>query len=163
MSNSVCMVCGASEGAQERPVPMRTVTCDQCWDEAVKFPDREPEKLDLELTVDQLRVAPVADAREGTPTACKHCETECSWHRTRNGRWLLMEPGFYPTAKIPPGKRWRVAGDGTAINLGGANPTDECRITHFDVCPARRAPEDGTLLLAIWRGNHREWMARQNQ
>ena len=40
---------------------------------------------------------------------------------------------------------------GTAVNLGSANPTGECRITHFDVCPAKRAPDDGSLLQAIWR------------
>lgn len=68
----------------------------------------------------------------------------------------MLEPGGYPTGKIPPGKRWRVAGDGTAVNLGRANPADECRITHFDVCPARRMPDDGTLLTAIWRQRHRE-------
>jgi hypothetical protein len=32
-----------------------------------------------------------------------------------------------------------------------SNPTDQCRITHFDVCPAKPAPGDGSLLLAIWR------------
>ncbi|MFD3706147.1 DUF6083 domain-containing protein [Nocardia sp. NPDC058658] len=87
------MVYGAGAGAEERPVPLRTVACD--------FED-------------------------------------------------------------PTGQRWRVAGDGTAVNLGGANPTDECRITHFDVCPAKRAPEDGALLLGVWRGNRRDWMVRQN-
>ena len=51
----------------------------------------------------------------------------------RYGRWLLMEPGSYPTGKIPPGKRWRVAGDGTAVNLHRAtrqtnagSPTSTC-------------------------------------
>lgn len=149
------MACGSSEGARERPVPLRTICCAACWDDAVRFPDREPERVNVELTVEQLRAGRVADPREGTAATCKDCGTACSWHRTEHGRWLLLEPGGYPTEKVPPGKRWRVAGDGTAVNLGGANPADECRITHFDVCPAKRPPDDGPLLLAIWRQRRR--------
>ncbi|WP_425296790.1 DUF6083 domain-containing protein [Nocardia cyriacigeorgica] len=122
------MVCGASEGARERPVPLRTVACEECWDKAAQFPEREPERPDVELVADQLRTAPVVDPREGSPTFCKYCDTEALWHRTLHGRWILLEYGAYPTFQIPPGKRWRVAGDGTAVNLGGANPTDECRM-----------------------------------
>ncbi|WP_370012525.1 DUF6083 domain-containing protein [Nocardia cyriacigeorgica] len=151
------------EGARERPVPLRTVACDECWDKAAQFPEREPARPDVELVADQLRTAPVVDPREGSPTFCKYCDMEALWHRTLNGRWILLECGAYPTFQVPPGRRWRVAGDGTAVNLGGANPTDECRITHFDVCPARRAPEDSPLLLAVWRGHRREWMAREHQ
>lgn len=146
-----CMSCGATEGATERDVPLRTVACDDCWDDAVHFPDREPEQVDVDLTVEQLRPGPVTDPRDGGVTTCKDCGAACAWHRTQGGRWLLLEPGGYPTSKIPPGKRWRVAGDGTAVNLGSGNPVDECRITHFDVCPAKLAPDDGSLILAIWR------------
>jgi hypothetical protein len=145
------MACGSSNGAKERPVPLRTVACDACWDEAVHFPDREPERLDVELTMAQLKVGATQDPVVGTPATCKDCGAPCAWHRTLRGRWLLIEPGGYPTEKVPPGKRWRVSGDGTAVNLGHANPSDQCRITHFDVCPAKPAPTDGPLLLAIWR------------
>jgi hypothetical protein len=155
VSAAVCMACGSSEGAQERPVPLRTVACDACWDDAVHFPDREPARPDVERVVEQLRAAQAPDPSQGTPASCKDCGASCSWHRTQNGRWLLLEPGGYPTEKIPPGKRWRVAGDGTAVNLHRANPADECRITHFDVCPAKPAPADGPLLLAIWRQRRR--------
>jgi Family of unknown function (DUF6083) len=136
-------------------VPLRTVACDACWDDAVHFPDREPEIPNVELVVEQLKAAPVLDPAQGTPTTCRDCGASCSWHRTENGRWLLMEPGGYPTEKVPPGRRWRVAGDGTAVNLHRGNPTDECRITHFDVCPTKLAPADGPLLLAIWRQRRR--------
>ncbi len=149
------MACGSSEGARERPVPLHTVACDACWGDAVHFPDREPEPPNVELVMEQLRSAPVPDPAQGTPASCKDCGASCSWHRTEHGRWLLMEPGGYPLEKIPLGKRWRVAGDGTAVNLHWANPTDECRITHFDVCPAKPAPCDGSLLLAIWRQRRR--------
>jgi Family of unknown function (DUF6083) len=146
-----CMSCGSTEGAKERPVPLRTVACDACWEDAVHFPDREPERIDVGLTAEQLRPGPVTDPRDGNASACRDCGAAVTWHRTTNGRWLLLEPGGYPTDKIPPGRRWRVAGDGTAVNLGSANPTDECQITHFDVCPAKRAPDDSSLLLVIWR------------
>ena len=149
------MACGSSEGARERPVPLRTVACDACWDVAVHFPDRDSEPPDVELVMEKLRSAPVPDPAHGSPAACRDCGASCSWHRTENGRWLLLEPGGYPTEKIPPGKRWRVAGDGTAVNLHWGNPTDECRITHFDVCPAKPAPADGSVLLAIWRQRRR--------
>jgi hypothetical protein len=148
---AVCIACGSSEGARERPVPLRTVACDACWDDAVHFPDREPARPDVERVVEQLRAAQAPDPSQGTSASCKYCGASCSWHRTQNGRWLLLEPGGYPTEKVPPGSRWRVAGDGTAVNLHRANPADECRITHFDVCPSRPAPADGPLLLAIWR------------
>lgn len=158
---AVCMACGSSEGARERPVPLRTVACDACWDNAVHFPDREPARPDVERVVEQLRAAQAPDLSQGTRASCKYCGASCSWHRTENGRWLLLEPGVYPTEKIPPGKRWRVAGDGTAVNLHRANPADECRITHFDVCPAKPAPADGPLLLAIWRQRRRATAARE--
>lgn len=161
MNAAECMACGSSEGARERPVPLRTVACDACWDDAVHFPDREPEPPNVELVVEQLRSAPVPDPAQGTPAACKDCGASCSWHCTEHGRWLLIEPGGYPTEKVPPGKRWRVAGGGTAVNLYRANPTDECRITHFDVCPAKPAPADGSLLLAIWRQRRRAPVHRQ--
>lgn len=155
VEDAVCMACGSSDGARKRPVPLHTVACDACWDDAVHFPDREPQRLDLAPVLEQLRAARVADPKEGSATTCKDCDASCSWHRTERGRWLLLEPGDYPTDKIPPGKRWRVAGDGTAVNLGSASPTDECRITHFDVCPAKPAPEDSSLLLALWRQRRR--------
>ena len=53
------MACGSSDGARERPVPLRTVACDACWDDAVHFPDREPERPDVELVVEQLKAVAV--------------------------------------------------------------------------------------------------------
>ncbi|GAA4522572.1 hypothetical protein GCM10023191_102010 [Actinoallomurus oryzae] len=131
-------------------MPLRTVACDSCWDNAVNFPEHEPERPSVKTVVEQL-VDPVADPRDGTPATCRDCGAPGSWHRTENGRWLILEPGPYPMSKIPPGKRWRVAGDGTAVNLRSGNPTDECRITHFDICPAKPAPIDGPFMLALWR------------
>ena len=55
---NACMSCGATEGVAERDVPLRTVACDDCWDDAVHFPEREPEQIDVELTVEQLRPDP---------------------------------------------------------------------------------------------------------
>lgn len=64
-----------------------------------------------------------------------------------------MEPGDWPIAPIPPGKRWRIAGDGTAVNLARASPSDTCRISHVDVCPTNPAPSDSPTMLALWHRN----------
>lgn len=69
----VCMACGSGEGARERPVPLRTVACDVCWDDAVRFPGREPQRVDVALAVKQLRPAPVTDPRKGNAASCKDC------------------------------------------------------------------------------------------
>jgi hypothetical protein len=46
-------------------------------------------------------------------------------------------------------KRWRVAGDGTAVNLHRARQTNAG--SRISTCPAKPAPGGGSLLLAIWR------------
>ncbi|WP_329380061.1 DUF6083 domain-containing protein [Streptomyces sp. NBC_01351] len=83
------------------------------------------------------------DAREGRPAVCRLCGEAAYWHRTVRGKWLLVEPGEQPCHLVPAGKRWRIAGDGTAVNLGAAMPADTCRVSHFDVCTARRAATGG--------------------
>jgi hypothetical protein len=88
-------------------------------------------------------------------TRCDRCGAVTEWHRTLRGRWIMIEPGARPTGSIPAGKRWRIAGDGTAVNLGAASPTDTCRISHFDICPAKPAPVDSPTLLALWWRNTR--------
>jgi hypothetical protein len=67
----------------------------------------------------------------------------------------MIEPGAWPTASIPAGRRWRIAGDGTAVGLRAAEPSDTCRITHFDICPANPAPVQSPVLLSLWRRNAR--------
>lgn len=95
----------------------------------------------------------VPDPRTPATTTCDRCGADAGWHRTVGGRWMLLDPGTWPTGTVPPGRRWRVAGDGTAVNIGGANPTDRCRISHFDVCPVNPPPSDSPLLLGLWRRN----------
>lgn len=80
-----------------------------------------------------------AGAGAGRPATCRDCGEAAYWHRTVRGKWILMEPGPRPVHTVPAGQRWRVAGDGTAVNLGSASPTDTCRISHFSVCPGRGA------------------------
>jgi hypothetical protein len=84
--------CGAIEGAKERPVLLRAVACDACWDDAVHFPDREPGQIDVELTVEPLRPGPAADPRDEGGTTChelRRCMSLAS-HRARS--LLLLEP-----------------------------------------------------------------------
>jgi hypothetical protein len=125
-------------------------------------PDREPVLLAdaLATVVDGIRSAartaiPVADPAAGTATSCGRCACAAHWHRTSSGRWILIEPGEWPLAVVPAGRRWRVAGDGTAVNLRAAAPSDTCRISHFDVCPAGPPPAASPVLLGQWRRNAR--------
>lgn len=119
-------------------------------------PDREPVLLAdalasaLDGIVNAERTGrQVQDPRAGGPATCRRCGGAAQWHRTAEGRWVMIEPGAFPTASVPAGKRWRVAGDGTAVNLGSAVPSDICRVSHFDVCPAAggRRPDQPS-----WRG-----------
>jgi hypothetical protein len=52
---------------------------------------------------------------------------------------------------VPAGERWYVAGDGTAVPLGRAHPDDDCRVTHWLLCPAAepQARLDGPLY-GVW-------------
>ncbi|MFI8910769.1 DUF6083 domain-containing protein [Streptomyces sp. NPDC053513] len=87
--------------------------------------------------------------------ACDRCGAGAEWHRTARGRWVLIEPGELTAGLVPVGRRWRVGGDGTAANLGAAVPADRCRVSHFDVCPARPAPDGSPVLLALWQSHAR--------
>ncbi|MFB6623500.1 DUF6083 domain-containing protein [Streptomyces sp. NPDC056374] len=88
-------------------------------------------------------------------SACRRCGAQAAWHRTVRGRWIMIEPGELATSAVPAGSRWRIAGDGTAVNLGSAVPSDTCRVSHFDVCAAGPEPVGSLVLLALWRGHAR--------
>ena len=146
-------VCGRDEpSAVERNVPLKTVACDPCW-RAATFPEREVAALPIVDIIEQLDEGPVPDVGAGGATDCRDCGARARWDRTRHGRWMLLEEGVYPTHQVPIGKRWRVAGDGAAVNLANSNPTDTCRISHWDVCPSRAQPADAPLLRAVWNHN----------
>lgn len=154
-----CAVCGHSgPDVIERDVPLRTQVCDACWAKATTEPsspaEREPERIDPEQFLDQLADpwSPRSDAREGTSGSCSRCGAQANWHKTVNGHWILMEVDSFPTRLIAPGHRWRIGGDGTAINLGRANPSDTVRVSHFDACPSRPAPGHSPMLLTLWQG-----------
>ncbi|MGR8009680.1 DUF6083 domain-containing protein [Streptomyces hypolithicus] len=104
--------------------------------------DREPVLLAevlavaaVELKRAAARAAPVPDPRDARTTVCKRCGAQASWYPTVRGRWILIEPGERPAGAVPAGRRWRIAGDGTAVNIGWSSPADTCRISHFDLCP----------------------------
>ncbi|MDV5147033.1 DUF6083 domain-containing protein [Streptomyces sp. SBC-4] len=97
----------------------------------------------------------VPDSRSSSPATCGACGAGAAWHRTVRGRWVMIEPGELPARVVPAGRRWRVAGDGTAVDLSPAVPSDTCRVSHFDVCPGRPAPTGSPVLLALWRGHAR--------
>ncbi|GGU76304.1 hypothetical protein GCM10010275_08420 [Streptomyces litmocidini] len=100
-------------------------------------------------------VSDTPDARAPVPAVCDRCGALAEWHRTARGRWVMIEPGELTARLVPAGRRWRVGGDGTAVDLGAAVPSDGCRVSHFDVCPARPAPADSPVMLALWRSHAR--------
>lgn len=148
--------CTACDGPDARwDAGRRSALCTSC--ERAGPPTREPVRLGDILTVTggALRFT-APDHTRHRPTTCRYCDATAEWHRTTGGRWILMEPGTFPVRSVPAGRRWHIAGDGTAVALRAAAPSDTCRVSHFDVCPAlsaspaprRCSPSGGTA-----RGN----------
>ncbi|WP_326611146.1 DUF6083 domain-containing protein [Streptomyces scopuliridis] len=134
--------------------------CGTCEQAGAGHPSRDPVLLGdvLATASDAMAYADrrgrtIPDARTEGGTTCDACGAEAAWHCTIRGRWIRIEPGDWPITPIPPGKRWHMAGDGTALNLGRASPSDTCRISHFDVCPKSPAPGDSPTMPARWRRN----------
>ncbi|MCX5211615.1 DUF6083 domain-containing protein [Kitasatospora sp. NBC_00240] len=86
---------------------------------------------------------------------CRRCGARAVWHLTVRGRWILMEPGEWPTGAVPVGKRWRITADGIAVNLGASGRTDTCRISHFDTCSEEPAPYESSVMLGLWHQHAR--------
>ncbi len=148
-----CAVCEApgAEWSAVFAIPM----CALCARTGAGAPDdRDPVRLGdlLPVTAAALRAssatrsggasparvrARVPAPRSGSLMICRQCGGRARWHRTTGDRWVAMEPGVRPAAGVPNGKRWYIAGDGTAVNLRRAMPSDTCRVSHFDVCPGR--------------------------
>lgn len=137
-----CLLCGeVKPDAVPRPVPMKTVACDSCWEAATAEPD-EDQAVDDEMTPLAATFADVVafidaaagDPREGSPGQCRTCQVEVRWHKTRLGKSIALDIEPVPVLTLALGKRWRVAGDGVALNLGRSAPTDTCRRCHFDAC-----------------------------
>ncbi|MEV0848272.1 DUF6083 domain-containing protein [Streptomyces sp. NPDC049954] len=88
------------------------------------------------------RLAAIPD--QGGPDApvfgrCGLCGAPAEWRRTARGRWVLLEPGERPCALVPPGSRWRIAADGTAVGVTGGPSWRPCRAAHHELCPAGAA------------------------
>lgn len=124
--------------------------CARCARTGAGAPDdRDPVRLGdlLAVTAAALRASARPDPvrgparipapRTGSVMVCRYCGGRARWHRTTGDRWVAMEPGARPAAGVPSGRRWYIAGDGTAVNLRRAVPFDTCRVSHFDVCPGR--------------------------
>ncbi|MFB9390017.1 DUF6083 domain-containing protein [Streptomyces coeruleoprunus] len=139
--------CIACEGpGAEWSDRLRMPLCAPCTRAATGSPDRDPVRLGdiLPVTAAVLRSsgtgpARVPSPRTGAPMTCRYCGGRARWHRTTGDRWVAIEPGVRAAAGVPRGRRWYIAGDGTAVNLRGALPSDTCRVSHFDICPGRPA------------------------
>ncbi|WP_242427809.1 DUF6083 domain-containing protein [Streptomyces sp. Root431] len=163
--SDACEVCGAPYGSWIANLGM--ALCGTCERAGSDRPVREPvlvgdvlAGMTAAVTIAARTGRAVPDPRRPSTGTCDGCGAGAAWHRTLRGRWVLMEPGELAARVVPAGRRWRIAGDGTAVALGSAVPSDTCRISHFDVCPARPAPADSPTLLALWRGHARRHRAR---
>lgn len=138
-------VCAACEGpGAQWSLPLMMPLCAACTKAGTGSADRDPVRLGdvLPVTAAALRAsgrgpARVPSPRTGAPMTCRYCGGRARWHRTTGDRWVAIEPGVRPVAGVPRGRRWYIAGDGTAVHLHGAAPVDTCRVSHFDVCPGR--------------------------
>ncbi|ALO09731.1 hypothetical protein AQF52_4137 [Streptomyces venezuelae] len=155
-----CEACGVPYGKWVASLGM--ALCGSCERAGSEHPAREPVLVGdvlagmTEAVTHAARSGrAVPDARRPSTATCGACGAGAEWHRTVRGRWVMIEPGELPARVVPAGSRWRVAGDGTAVNLGSAVPSDTCRVSHFDVCPGRPAPIGSPVLLALWRGHAR--------
>jgi hypothetical protein len=136
--------------------------CPSCTRAATGTPDRDLVRLGdiLPVTVAALRAsgvvrasgasgasgASVPSSRAGSQMTCRYCGGQARWHRTTEDRWVAIEPGARSAGGVPRGERWYLAGDGTAVILRGAAPSDTCRVSHFYVCAWRRGSRPPTAL-----------------
>lgn len=161
-----CDSCGAPYGTWVASLGMSL--CAGCEGGGAGLPARDPVLVGDVLAglVDPVTCAvrrpgiPLQKARSSDgaapgSAACGRCGARAEWHRTVRGRWIMIEPGELRAGVVPAGSRWRVAGDGTAVNLRSAVPSDTCRVSHFDVCAAGPEPVGSPVLLALWRGHAR--------
>ncbi|UYQ61804.1 DUF6083 domain-containing protein [Streptomyces peucetius] len=147
--------CAACDGPGARwDAGRRTALCPPC-EHTGRTAGREPVRLGDVLTAAGGDPAFAALRERCGPrrTSCRYCGATAEWHRTADGRWMLMEPGTHPAESVPPGRRRHTAADPRT-----AAPTGLCRVGHADVCPARSAPPDTPALLALWRRNARQWV-----
>lgn len=137
--------------------------CSRCEWEGAARPDREPVLVGeilagpsgpLARASDDGRAAmPVRAVQAPGGTICRICGGAAEWYRTVRGRWLMIEPGSWPSGSVPAGKRWHITDSGTAVSLSATSVSGSCRICHFDVCSRVPAPMGSPLLLDLWRKN----------
>ncbi|WBP91366.1 DUF6083 domain-containing protein [Kitasatospora cathayae] len=144
----------------------RAVLCRPCQIASEREPDpsREPrpivdvldgllDAMTIAEDAHMARTAAAAAPAVATTTTCGHCGATAQWFMTRSKKWVLLEPGVHPTYLIPEGNRWRIDQHNTALNIGRANPTDRCRVCHWDVCPGRVPAPSSPHLLSLWKDN----------
>ncbi|MGK5639389.1 DUF6083 domain-containing protein [Streptomyces sp. URMC 126] len=96
-------------------------------------------------------------ARRPETPDCPDCGRTAELRPTDTGHWILLQPGRYPVAEVPEGRRWYDAEDGRSVVRGPgatARSADECRIAHRPVCAARAfSPRWWPLRAALWLHN----------
>ncbi|MFF8381207.1 DUF6083 domain-containing protein [Streptomyces sp. NPDC015661] len=153
--DAACVVGAVSDAARAVGDVPNAACVVSAVSDAARAVSAVPDVVRVVSAVPQQRPAAPAACGAPSPAACDRCGARAAWHRTVRGRWVMIEPGELTTRLVPAGRRWRVAGDGTAVNLGSAEPSHTCRVRHADVCPARPAPAESPVMLALWRSHAR--------
>ncbi|WP_327391466.1 DUF6083 domain-containing protein (plasmid) [Streptomyces microflavus] len=70
----------------------------------------------------------------GNLAECWRCQDSVQTYSSSDGQTIVLDVRPTPTYLVPAELRWRVNGNGIALPLGWAEPTDTVRITHDPVC-----------------------------
>lgn len=88
------------------------------------------------------------NAELGALEQCPECQMVIRRHLDIEGDTVELDLREAPVGLVPAALRWRVAGDGTALNLGWTEPAETVRVRHRDACHSTQ-PELATLH-ALW-------------
>ncbi|MET9535735.1 DUF6083 domain-containing protein [Streptomyces sp. NPDC006649] len=87
------------------------------------------------------------NAELGDLAQCDLCRMGVRQHYDSDGTVVELDLREASVAMVPAGLRWYVAGDGTAVNLGHADP-ETVRVCHHDACHSTSA--DLAALRTFW-------------
>lgn len=74
---------------------------------------------------------------------CNDCDLPIQWATTSNGRRIPLQPGQFPTRRVPRDFRWTFAGP---VAVPGTDGTQKrCRLVHLNICPARPPANDPVM------------------
>ncbi|MGY3676858.1 DUF6083 domain-containing protein [Streptomyces sp. TE33382] len=81
----------------------------------------------------------------GNLAECWRCQDSVQTYPAPDGQTIVLDVRPAPTCLVPAELRWRVNGNGFALPLGWADPTDTIRITHDPICVGSSRTDLGRL------------------